>query len=278
MKNKVLLVGFSAVYLSLSGCVVQPKQVRPVHKFEPYITGEKLVITPEVIENSKNMRTTTQEDIVKLYKRLGGDRGEFETEADFRKRMSNVGTMKMCQSVDRFDYKFDPKTGLTELLVSAYNGAYNPYRVGLVDDIEAWKRTKNLHAPNIPMGYFEVKRKGGYKQNSFGVEVLVKDKDTFSIYLTLSPYYTEELFISSYLKADISDPSKLKDMSYCVVFEPISPFIEKSKGYLSYATLDSPYEGYSADYYINSKIIDLFLQDEHENRLSDKLSVIMRER
>ncbi|KLU17128.1 MULTISPECIES: hypothetical protein [Xenorhabdus] len=276
MKNKILLVVFSAIYLSLSGCVVQPKQVRPVHKFEPYITGEKLVTTPEVIENSKKMRTTTPEDIVKLYKKLGGDRGEFETNADFQKRMSNVGIMKMCYPINFTDYKFDPDTGLTELSIGATHGNYNPYLN--FDSDESWKSTRYLNAPHIRMGSFEVERKGGYRANSFGVRVFVEDKDRDLIYLTLSPFYTENRSMRSFLSADITDTKKLKGMSYCVVVKPISPFIYKSDSHYHRATFDASFEGYFTDYYINSKIIDLYLQDGKGNRLNDKLSVVIKKR
>lgn len=247
---------FVAAFAMLCGCSVPQSAVRPAAGSTQIAPAQKEVfITFDPAgKNVQAKSFTSAKDLLGEIKRLGGPRGEYETDAAFASRMASFGNFSVNGVVLPSSIKFDRVTGEFSLRVSMHDAQARGFKSGL-DVLKA----VNTDYPSFDLGE-DTYSIGTYSgQNSFGATALIEKQKIDRYFLVFNPvpkapgaifFYN----VSGKLKISAQEMESQRDnirVNFTVM--PVPDFVQATKDYHA-PTISSPHESLIDSYFFQAKV------------------------
>jgi len=186
--------------------------------------------------------------------RLGGPRGEYETDSAFLGRLSRLGDYSVAGVVSPSSIKFDAVTGKFAIKASMHDAK----GFGFVSKLDSLQDYRNIF-PSVYIGEAEY-HGGKYSgQNSYGATAVVTKRTIDRFYLVFSPVaqpVMSMLFfnLSSALDVSASEIQSQRDnVRLIFTVKSVPNYLQVVKSYQE-ATVRDPYESVINNYFFSSKI------------------------
>ncbi|MFI7801073.1 hypothetical protein PSFL_21680 [Pseudomonas sp. DD1] len=240
----------------LCGCSGPQSAVRPPPGSTQVVPAQKEVfITFDPAGKKVQAKSfASAKDLLGELKRLGGPRGEYETDAAFASRMASFGNFSVNGVVIPSSIKFDRVTGEFSLRVSMHDAQAWGFKSGL-DALKAI----NTDYPAFDLGEDTYSRGTYSGQNSFGATALIEKQKIDRYFLVFNPvpkapgtifFYK----VSGKLKISAKEMESERDnirVNFTVM--PVPDFVQTAKNYHA-PTISSPHESEIDSYFFQTKV------------------------
>ncbi|WP_277592984.1 hypothetical protein [Pseudomonas chlororaphis] len=172
------------VFALICGCAPPQSAVKPSVSATQEKPGSKEVFIAfdQAGKNVKAKSFSTGKELLGEVQRLGGARGEYETDSAFLSRLSALGNYSVNGEITASDVKFDRSTGVFSLRVSMRDAQ----GYGFKSDLGALKAV-NTDYPSFYLGE-DIYSRGQYTgQNSFGATAIIEKRKIDRYYLVFNP-------------------------------------------------------------------------------------------
>lgn len=218
--------------------------------------GQQKVFVP-LDQSGKDLKVKTfrsGKELIDEVEKLGGSRGEYETDSAFFGRLSRLGDYSVAAVVTPSSIKFDAATGKLSVKVSMLDAKGFGF-VSKLDSLEDYRKI----FPSVYIGEDEY-HSGQYSgQNSYGATAVVTKRTIDRYYLVFSPVaqpVMSTLFfdVSSDLDVSASEIQSQRDnVRLMLTVKSVPNYLQVVKSYQE-ATVRSPYESVINNYFFSSKI------------------------
>jgi hypothetical protein len=197
---------------------------------------------------------TSAKGLLGEIQRLGGPRGEYETDSAFASRMSSFGNFSVNGVVLPSSIKFDRVTGEFSLRVSMRDAQGMGFKSGQ-DPLKA----ASTDYPSFDLGEDTYSRGAYSGQNAFGATALIEKQKIDRYFLVFSPvpkapgtifFYN----VSGKLKISAKEMESQRDnirVNFTVM--PVPDFVQVAKNYHA-PTISSPHESEIDSYFFQAKV------------------------
>ncbi|MBA2927053.1 hypothetical protein G9Q86_00600 [Pseudomonas sp. CCUG 57209] len=252
MRFSILFAAIAILYgcagtQPISRATVQGAQVQPAQK-EVFITFDPAG------KNVQAKNFSSGKELLGEIQRLGGPRGQYETDAAFSSRMSSFGNFSVGGMVTPSAIKFDRGTGEFSLSVLMRDAQGAGFKSGL-DAL----RAVNTDYPSFNLGE-DIYSRGQYSgQNSFGATAVIEKQKIDRYFLVFSPVPKAPGNIFFYKvsgKLNLSaEEMEAQRENIRVVFtvKPVPGFVQVVKNFHE-PTITSPHESEIDSYFFESRV------------------------
>ncbi len=193
-------------------------------------------------------------ELLKEVERLGGPRGEYETDSAYHGRISKLGNFSVAGKITPSQIKFDPVTGEFALSASMHDAKGFGFKSSL--DISQASRTIY---PSFDLGediYHGAQYSG---QNAYGASALITKRSISRYYLVFSPVPQEALHplffrVSAKLSATAAEMERERDNVRVVFTVATTPnYLQVSQNFQQ-PKISNPFESVITNYFFSAKV------------------------
>ena len=194
------------------------------------------------------------EELLKEVEKLGGARGEYETDSVFYERISKLGNFSVGGVVFPSQIKFDPATGEFTLKVSMHDAQ----GFGFKSNLDFMQASKTIY-PSFILGedvYSGAKYSG---QNSFGASALITKRKINRYYLVFNPVPKVSrniMFFDIVTKLNITAAemeSQRDNIRVLFTVKATPNYLQVTNNYQQ-PTISNPYESAINNYFFSAKL------------------------
>lgn len=238
------------------GCSAQQYNQASVPKVPTLAKSKKEVVVP-LDPSGKDMKVKvfqSGQELLKEVDRLGGVRGEYETDTAFFGRLSKLGNYSVAGVVFPSSLNFNAVTGDFVLTASMQDAK----GFGFVSNLDLLQSYKVIY-PSFYLGESDYRGAQYSGQNSFGATTVVTKRTIDRYYLVFSPVPKSELstlFFNVTSKLNVSaDEVKRERENIRLLFtvKSVPNYLQVTKSYQE-PTLQNPFESVINSYFFSSKI------------------------
>ena len=241
-----------SAFVLLCGCSASSQNIRP--GVPANLSQEAFVTLDPAGKDVPAKMFQSGEELLKEVDRLGGTRGEYETDSAFYERISKLGNFSVGGVVFPSQIKFDPTTGEFTLKASMHEAQ----GFGFKSNLGFMQASKTIY-PSFILGedvYSGTQYSG---QNSFGASALITKRKVNRYYLVFNPVPkppSNILFFDIKAKLNITAAEmKSERDNIRILFTAMATpnYLQVTNNYQQ-PTISNPYESVIANYFFSVKL------------------------
>lgn|GEM_PF-6511660 len=242
--------------LLVAACSAQQGNQAANKEISNHAVGPQEVFLP-LDQSGKDLKVKmfrSGKELLAEVERLGGPRGEYETDSAFFGRLARLGDYSVGGVVSPSSIKFDSVTGKFSIKASMHDAK----GFGFVSKLDSLQDYRSIF-PSVYIGEAEY-HGGQYSgQNSYGATAVVTQRTIDRFYLVFNPVakpVMSTLFfnVSSALDVSASEIKSQRDnIRLLFVVKSVPNYLQVVKSYQE-ATVRNPYESVINNYFFSSKI------------------------